>query len=103
MDKMLTRLLLALSVFLALVYAVDEIKTYRTISNLAKDDGRAFLGRRLESLFSRTPILPDRFVFRSDSPKEISMEYDAVRAGFKNFPGVRVVCLDGIVVDAMRK
>lgn len=103
MDKMLTRLLLALSVFLVLVYAVDEIKTYRTISGLAKDDGRAFLGRRLESLFSRTPILPDRFVFRSDSPKEISMEYDAVRAGFKNFPGVRVVCLDGIVVDEMRK
>ena len=103
MDKMLTRLLLALSVFLALIYAIDEIMIYRTISGLTKDDGRAFLGRRLERLFSRTPILPDRFVFHSNAPKEMSVEYDAVRAGFTDFPGVRVVCFDGIVVDAMRK
>lgn len=103
MDKMLTRLLLALSVFLALIYAIDEIMVYRTISSLTKDDGRVFLGCSLERLFSRTPILPDRFVFHSNAPKEMSVEYDAVRAGFTDFPGVRVVCFDGIVVDAMRK
>lgn len=40
MDKMLTRLLLALRVFLVLVYAVDEMMDCRAISSLTKDDGR---------------------------------------------------------------
>lgn len=101
MDRWLNRTVLLLCLSLLVIYAIDEVMALRSISNLNEHD-ESLVGRPFCDLFSRTPILPDRFVFDSSQPEVIDLEYDGGWYKLKKLSGMRVSCAREVVVDTCR-
>ena len=100
-DSILSKLVFLLVVIFCSAYGLEYYCGWRAVKTLTIDSSR-LKGERIESLFERTPILPDRFVFCSRWPKTITIEYDAGRWGMLRFPKVDIIVVGDVIEDCWR-
>ena len=100
LDSILSRLLVSLIVIFCFVYGLDFYCGWRAVRRTTVD-ASLLKGQRVESLFERTPILPDRVLFCSRWPEKIMLEYDAGRWGMLKYPKTNIVIGGDIIEDAL--
>ena len=97
-DLILSRLVFLLFVIFCSAYSVEYYCGWRAVKKITIDSSR-LKGDRIESLFERTPILPDRVVFCSRWPQTITIEYDAGRWGMQRYPKVAITIVGDLIDD----
>ena len=97
-DLILSRFVFVLIVIYCAAYGIEYYCGWRAVKKITCDNAQ-LKGARMESLFERTPILPDRVVFYSRLPEMMLLEYGAGRWGLLKYPKASVIVV-GDVVDA---